>query len=110
MSTLTMGELFAQRKFQQDMFGGVPRFVPGQYGAKKFTTTDAILSYVDREGCVCIIPVDKIGNEWFHKRVLLHVSMTHAAVRQLPKGFGLTDEMMRALQAKKKPASNSQTA
>lgn len=95
--TITMGELFAQRKFAQ--VNG--KYVPGQYAAKKVSQIDAIVSYVDPMCSICIIPVEKIEDEWFHRRVLLMVGMNFAEVRELPRGFALTDPMVRALQVKR---------
>lgn len=109
MTPITLGELFAQRVFKKDERVGGKGLEPGQYAAKQVSKTDAILSYVDPYGNACIMPVEKKEGEWFHREVLLCVGPNFAAVRQLPRSFALTDEMVRALTKRKAPDSSKTT-
>lgn len=76
---------------------GNASYIPGQYAARVIGKADGVVSYVDTARNVCILPVVKIDNEWFHRRVLVCIGMEFAAVRELPRSMPLTDLMVRAI-------------
>lgn len=107
---IAIGELIAQRKFRRETIGGVPRFTPGQYASKKVSANDALVTYVDTSGAVCLVPCTRLDDgEWVHRGVVFRVAFTGAEVRPLPNSFRLTDLMVRAIQQKKRTAASSST-
>lgn len=105
MSKITIGEIIAARKFDQDTRSGEARYVPGQHKARMIGKSDAVVTYVDREGCAMVMPVEKVNGEWYTREVIFRVGMRHAEVRFIPRQAPLSDDIMRALQEVKQPRS-----
>ena len=100
MSDISVAELLIGRKLRQEPYNGTRRYTPGQAKAKRFVTgTDAVVSYVDRDGCLCLIVAELADDEWVARDLLIRVGLNHAEVRTLPRSARLPDEVVRALQA-----------
>jgi hypothetical protein len=110
MSTVTIGEAFARRRLKPGPDStGRAGYAQGQFHAAKLGVDDALLSYVDRAGAVCIMPVfrDEDG-EWFQKGVMIRATPNFAEHRSLPRSMKLTDDMLRTLQAKFNPVEEEE--
>lgn len=98
--SVTIGEALARRKLEHrdTAAGHVHGYATGQYKATRIGPDDAVLSYVDRAGAVCILPVERINEEWFHKGVMIRATQHFAESRSLGRGTPLRDEQVRAVQ------------
>lgn len=111
--SVTIGEALARRKLEhrETAAGNVKGYAAGQHKATRIAANDAILSYVDRAGAVCIVPVEKIEDDWVHRGVMVRATQHFAETRSLGRGVPLNDEQVRAIQAafdKKAPAQPGQ--
>lgn len=110
---VSIGEALARRKLKKITTGGgkVEGYVVGQYSAVLIGTEDAVVSYVDNGGTVCIMPCECIDGEWYHRGVMIRASQNFATDRNLPRTRSLNDLEVRAIQAaleKKAPAQPGQ--
>lgn len=100
--TVTIGEALSRRKLKKipENAGRVEIYVPGQFKATKLGAVDAIVSGVDREGAVVIVPVELVGDTWRGRGVLLRATTTTVEARSVPYGNPIRDDgMLRAIQA-----------
>ncbi len=80
----------------------------GQHHATILSDEDAILTYVDKHGGVCIIPVEKVGEDWFKREVMIRATQNFAEHRNVSRQSAITNEGTRAIQrALKKKAPRS---
>lgn len=112
--SITMGEALARRKLKHRVGANGTVFVyePGQHKAQRIGPNDAILSYVDREGAVCILPVERRDGEWFQRGFVIRATQNFAESRNVRRTMALGDEQVRALQEafekKEAPAQSGQ--
>lgn len=99
--SITIGEALARRRLKPgpDSTGRMG-YEKGQHHAARLGDDDCVVSYVDRSGAVCIIPCERRDGEWFQKGVMICASPNFATQRNLPRGFKLTDALVRAIQEK----------
>lgn len=99
--SITMGEALARRRLKHRVGGNgtVYAYEPGQHRAQRIGPDDAILSYVDREGAVCILPVERRDGEWFQRGFVVRATQHFAESRTVGRGAPLSDDQVRAIQA-----------
>lgn len=97
-SEITMGELLSRRRLRKQP-DPVKKYVPGQYHAKFLSKTDAIVSYVDTDGGLCLLPVwyNDEAEQWEHRQAIVRCSFKAVEVRYRPRGGQLQAEMVNAL-------------
>lgn len=110
---ISLGEALARRKLKRRSTAGdtVHGYVSGQHAAILIGMEDAVVSYVDRGGAVCIIPCELVHGDWFHRGVMIRATQNFAADRTLPKSRALTELEIRAIQSalkKKAPVQPGQ--
>lgn len=97
-SEITMGELLSRRKLRKQE-DPVKRYIPGQFRALLLSQDDALVSYVDTDGGLCILPVwwSEEGGQWQHRQVIVRCTFKTAEVRYRPQGGHLAAEIVNAL-------------
>jgi len=100
---LTVGELLARRRLKQDTLGGVERYIPGQHSATMIGD-QAILSYVDGTGFVCIVPCHFVDDEWITYAYVVRCGLLTVDSRFMGRPQPLSEASVRALQAAVKKA------
>lgn len=105
MSEVTVGELFAGRRFRTETQAGKLQFVPGHYKGRRIGQGDGILSYVDPSGVLCVIPCEYVEDEWMPRGMMVRFGVQSAEVRRMPPGARLSDPGQRAMEeaGKKQP-------
>lgn len=100
MSNITLGELMSGRRLRKQE-EPVQRYIPGQYKAKMMSDTDAIVTYVDLDGGLCMLPVEWVEEAqwWTHRRVMVRYTFKMADVRVRPVGGHLQAEIINAIKA-----------
>lgn len=107
MSDISVGELMVGRKLRTHSVNGKRQYLPGQDKGRRISKTDGIVSYVDREGALCIMPCEYIEDEWMPREVMFRIGLGHAEVRKVPAGSRLSDPAQRAMElaGKQQPRS-----
>jgi hypothetical protein len=107
MSDVSLGEAFARRKLTRMLVNTTPAYAPGQYSASRLGPNDAMLSWVGKDGAVCIVPVEHKDEDWFHRGFMVTANQVASLGRMLPRSFALTPEMHKAIDTAMKKTAPS---
>lgn len=98
---ISIGEALARRKLVKvtTANGTVHGYQQGQYKATRLGPDDALLTYVDGSGAVCIVPVERRDGEWFLRGVMIRATQHFAEARYPPRASTIAQDGIRAIQA-----------
>lgn len=98
MSDITIGEALSRRKLKTEPYGTRTIYSSGQDYAVRLGPDDSLVSWVDPSGGLCVLPCEKVNNEWFHRRLMIYCSVDRAECRDIHRSFVLLPNMLRAIE------------
>lgn len=98
MSDVTIGEALSRRRLQTEAYGSRTIYSQGQDYAVRLGPDDCLLSWVDAVGGLCIVPCEKVNDEWFHRGNLLYCTVDSMEARLFQRSAPLTSRMILAIE------------
>lgn len=114
MSKVTLGEALARRKLKTLTQGNTLKYLPGQDKVSKLGEEDAIVSFVDNDNNMTIIPMELNQGEWFYRGAAIIATPDFVDLRVLPRRMPVSsrvaDLLKKAYEKEEAPPPEDTTA